>query len=233
MVHINRSFEVDLQKATVKDLETNNVYRLGTNEVELMKYFLCQPDKLLSKKELIDNIWTKRGVIVEESSLMNALSTCRKAFGEKAGDVIKTERGKGYRFIGYVESLSANEEESDAVALSGNQVSSEPSNQLLFLGMSFDLCKKNWLTYYLASLLISIGLGYLTSFVIASYQENTRSKSFAYDSFEKCLYENPTTLEVINLAPAKVVTANGISIAYNERYQAFSFPNTLLEQYCG
>ncbi len=68
MIIINRRFEVDLDldKGFVKDSVTNHVSSLGVNETELLGYFLSHQNDLLSKKQLIDNIWTKRGVVVED-----------------------------------------------------------------------------------------------------------------------------------------------------------------------
>jgi predicted ATPase/DNA-binding winged helix-turn-helix (wHTH) protein len=53
----------------------------------------AQPDHLVSKGELLDQVW--RGLVVEEANLHVQISALRKLLG---GDVIATVPGRGYRF---------------------------------------------------------------------------------------------------------------------------------------
>jgi len=235
MIIINRRFEVDLEKSLVKDGITNHVSTLGVNETELLSYFLSHPNDLLSKKQLIDNIWTKRGVVVEESSLMNALSYCRKAFSDKNGEVIKTERGKGYRFVGVVdtESIDNNEGEGSAQpSLNTGQVLSQAngaSNQPNHVRAGFDfqsMFNKKWLFAYLIGSVVSLTLG----FYIHEYLASKKVEDYSLVQYDSCTYEGKES--TIKLGPSTVVTRNDVSIAINDKLTSVSFPSYLTESFC-
>ncbi|CAK2502913.1 OmpR/PhoB-type domain-containing protein [Vibrio crassostreae] len=237
---INQSFEVDLEKAFVKDLRSNNVSSLGVNETELIKYFLCHPNELLSKKELIDHIWTKRGVVVEESSLMNTLSTCRKAFGDKTGEVIKTERGKGYRFVATVGNKSLDirttEEQGNDHAQSVDNAEAaidlSSERKILTFGFNMHCIESRWVLVYTMLFFLSMLLGYALSGVNFIYHGPKQAKDYSFLTFSSCYYEDLVTSKVKILGPSNVVTVNGVSLAYNETYDSFSFPYKLVDQYC-
>lgn len=102
--YINDDILVNLDLGEVVHLSTGRTFSIGKNEVELLSYFLTHPGEVLSRQQLIAEVWAARGVIVEDGSLMQAISMCRKALGDKGASLIFTERGKGYRFTGSVSS---------------------------------------------------------------------------------------------------------------------------------
>jgi DNA-binding winged helix-turn-helix (wHTH) protein len=81
---------------------------------DLLLYFLENPDRILTKNELLQAIWPDR--IVTEGSLTQAVFTLRKALQDGGGTdrSIVTSPGRGYRFVGVVR--VEDEEPSDAAA---------------------------------------------------------------------------------------------------------------------
>lgn len=239
MIIINRRFEVDLEKSLVKDSVTNHVSTLGVNETELLSYFLSHPNELLSKKQLIDNIWTKRGVVVEESSLMNALSYCRKAFSDKNGEVIKTERGKGYRFVGAVDTESIDIKDGDDSAQTslntGHALSqaNDSSNQPSHVRAGFDfqsVFNKKWLFVYLVGSIVSLVLGYYIHNFQTERLVAEKAGDYSLVRYDSCIYKGKE--RTIDLGPSTVVTRKSVSIAINNELTSVSFPSYLTESFC-
>lgn len=235
---VNDSFEVNIHKSYVKNLSNNNVIYLGTNEIELLKYFFSNFDVLLSKRELIDHIWTNRGVVVEESSLMNALSTCRKAFDDKNGSVIKTERGKGYRFVGVIESISdANKVKAPTEVKASTEVDDSIGHlperrSLTAVGPLIRRIGWSKLSAFLCLSSVSLIAGYTVSMYTHTVIQPNKFKGVEYLAFSSCRYQEPWTSQLIDLGASKVVTVDKVSVAYNDRYESFSFPRKHLEIYC-
>jgi eukaryotic-like serine/threonine-protein kinase len=74
--------------------------------IDLLCYLTENPDRVLSKDELLTAVWPGR--VVEESNLSQTVFTLRKALeagGEKT-NVIVTAPGRGYRFTGSVHAVA-------------------------------------------------------------------------------------------------------------------------------
>jgi len=99
---INDEIQVNLQESEIHHLITGRTYPIGSNEAELLKYFIAHPNEVITRQVLIDKVWVSKGIYVEDGSLMQTISICRKALEDKTGVIIVTERGKGYRFAGKV-----------------------------------------------------------------------------------------------------------------------------------
>ncbi len=76
----------------------------GVREVEpqvfhVLQYLVEQPDRLITKEELLDNIWGDR--FVSESALTTRIKQARKALDDDGRTqwAIKTVHGRGYRFV--------------------------------------------------------------------------------------------------------------------------------------
>ena len=95
---INDTIRLDLSSNEIHHLPSGRTYQLGTNEIELLQFFIQHNGELISRHALLQEIWVAKGVFVEDGSLMQAISVCRKALQDKDGKIIMTERGKGYRF---------------------------------------------------------------------------------------------------------------------------------------
>ncbi|WP_017070333.1 winged helix-turn-helix domain-containing protein [Vibrio crassostreae] len=241
MILINRCFVVDLNKSLVKDLHTNHVSSIGLNETELLNYFLAHPNELLSKQQIIDNIWTKRGVVVEESSLMNALSCCRKAFGDKSGDVIKTERGKGYRFVAVVDAYSTEQtlkeetEQKDESDIKPEPLREENTEKTISNSKYFDvssLFSGQWIMKYAFSGILCFLLGYYGSAAAKAYRGPKNAEDYSYRIYDSCVYKTKKGDVKIDLGSAHVISTGGLSIAINDNLESVSFPSEIVGRFC-
>jgi DNA-binding winged helix-turn-helix (wHTH) protein len=72
---------------------------LGTRAFDLLLVLLEADGLLVTKEELLSRVWPS--IVVSEENLKLQASALRKALGADR-DVIRTEFGRGYRFIGAV-----------------------------------------------------------------------------------------------------------------------------------
>jgi DNA-binding winged helix-turn-helix (wHTH) protein len=79
---------------------------LGTRAFDLLLVLLGADGSLVTKEELMSRVWP--GVVVSEENIKLQVSVLRKALGADR-DVIHTEFGRGYRFIGVLGSNAATE----------------------------------------------------------------------------------------------------------------------------
>jgi DNA-binding winged helix-turn-helix (wHTH) protein len=70
---------------------------VGARAFELLLALIEARGRLLSKDELLSRVWPN--VVVEENNLQVQICALRKALGGE-GKLIKTESGRGYRFVG-------------------------------------------------------------------------------------------------------------------------------------
>ena len=70
---------------------------LGTRAFDLLLVLLEADGALVTKEELLSRVWP--GIIVTEENVKLQISTLRKALGVNR-DVIHTQTGRGYRFVG-------------------------------------------------------------------------------------------------------------------------------------
>ena len=74
---------------------------LGTRAFDLLLELLEADGALVTKEELLNKVWS--GIVVSEENLKVQISALRKALGVDR-DLISTEFGRGYRFIGMLRS---------------------------------------------------------------------------------------------------------------------------------
>jgi len=74
---------------------------LGTRTFDLLLVLLEVDGKLVAKEELLNRVWP--GIVVCEQNLKVQISALRKALGADR-NLISTEFGRGYRFIGILRS---------------------------------------------------------------------------------------------------------------------------------
>jgi DNA-binding winged helix-turn-helix (wHTH) protein len=77
---------------------------LGTRAFDLLLVLLEADGKLVTKGELLSRVWP--GIVVSEENLKVQISALRKALGADR-NFIRTEFGRGYRFIGILRSNAA------------------------------------------------------------------------------------------------------------------------------
>jgi TolB-like protein/DNA-binding winged helix-turn-helix (wHTH) protein len=69
---------------------------------DVLAYLLHHHDRVVSKDELLEKLWP--GQVVSETALTRCIVAARKAVGDDGGkqQIIKTQHGRGYRFIAEV-----------------------------------------------------------------------------------------------------------------------------------
>jgi DNA-binding winged helix-turn-helix (wHTH) protein len=73
---------------------------------DLLLYFVQNPERVVSKDELLQVVWDGR--IVSDSAITNRINAARRTIGDsgKAQHLIRTVPRKGFRFIGAIEELA-------------------------------------------------------------------------------------------------------------------------------
>ncbi|WNJ88283.1 transcriptional regulator [Bosea sp. 685] len=97
------SFDGCVLDANIRELSRDGVaIRIEPQVFDLLLYLLRNRARLVSKDDLIDNIW--QGRIVSESSLTTRVNAARKAVGDSGEEqrVIRTVPRKGFRFVAEV-----------------------------------------------------------------------------------------------------------------------------------
>jgi len=131
---------------------------LGSNESNILLAFSKRPGELISRELLHDLVWTEKGFHVDDSSVIQAISTLRKMLNDsvKSPSFIKTIPKHGYQFIASV--VEVNEKQTSEISASAevnNTISErdlEPAS-----GQLSDKCqKKRSVTFILASIFTAL-----------------------------------------------------------------------------
>jgi DNA-binding winged helix-turn-helix (wHTH) protein len=102
---------------------------LGTRAFDLLLVLLEADGALVEKSELLSRVWP--GMVVSEENLKVQISALRKALGAER-DFIRTDFGRGYRFIGVLRS--------NATAIR-RAVSANPARHRRHRYLQCDLCR--------------------------------------------------------------------------------------------
>jgi len=89
---------------------------------DLLVYLLENRDRVVSKDDLLDKIWSGRSV--SESTLTSRINAARKAIGDSGSGqkLIRTVPRKGFRFVGSVDTQSTSAGAEDTAAGTSDQV---------------------------------------------------------------------------------------------------------------
>src|SRR5262249_39095644 len=95
-------FTVDTVRRVL--LRDSELVPLTSKAFDLLLALVQSEGRELSKEELMQRVWANQ--IVEDANLTVTMANLRKALGEKAGDhrFIVTIPGRGYRFVGQLQS---------------------------------------------------------------------------------------------------------------------------------
>jgi pimeloyl-ACP methyl ester carboxylesterase/DNA-binding winged helix-turn-helix (wHTH) protein len=82
--------------------------RLEPQVFDVLTYLVEHRDRLVTKDELLEKVWGDK--YISEAALNSRLMAARKAIGDSGSEqrFIRTQHGRGFRFIGEVEIGSAN-----------------------------------------------------------------------------------------------------------------------------
>jgi DNA-binding winged helix-turn-helix (wHTH) protein/tetratricopeptide (TPR) repeat protein len=105
MLHRFGPFELDERRFELR--RNGKPLALQRRVLETIAYFVKNPDRLISKDELIAGPW--KGTAVGDAALAHAIMVARKALTERGNKrhLIETVRGKGYRFVADVTTETA------------------------------------------------------------------------------------------------------------------------------
>ena len=86
------SFQLDTLLLELR--QNGRALRVQRRVFDLVRYLVENRDRVVTRRELRDNVWA--GIAVEESSLYRAVALARRLLG--SGESIQLVRGRGYRF---------------------------------------------------------------------------------------------------------------------------------------
>lgn len=92
------TLEINFSDMTIKVNEI--VASLTTMECRLLQVLIENPNKVLTRKSLLERLWDKNGSFVEEHALTTAISRLRNKMAIDGDIYIKTVYGMGYMWLG-------------------------------------------------------------------------------------------------------------------------------------
>lgn len=101
------SFELDLRAGELRKSDIR--LRLQGQPIQLLAILVQSPGRLVTREELISQLWPTDTFVDFDHSLNNSILRIREVLGDSAGTprYIETLPRRGYRFIGQVEGLVA------------------------------------------------------------------------------------------------------------------------------
>lgn len=222
MLLINGTHVVDRTAGYIQSLTSHVRHPIGINEISLLNYMFSHQGKILSKQELMEEIWHKRGIVVESSSLLHSISSCRRGLEDRTGEVIRTERGVGYEFTGAVEQIDALpkpvlvEEEAASVECDKGTLMSEPSR---WVNLRFD----SMLGIKLA---LVCTLAMVVGFIATQWTEKLFTAN-KYDkaSFSQCWYQPNGDGNKLYYHNPTLYKFEQLTLLIDERGRSVSFSN--------
>src|ERR1700678_573341 len=90
-------FQLDVRAHSLRREKV--IVPLNSRAFDVLLYFVQNPGKVLTRDELIKNVWPD--TYVDENSLAQSISALRRALEEEPGDnnYIVTLQGRGYQFV--------------------------------------------------------------------------------------------------------------------------------------
>lgn len=110
---LNDKYIFNVNKKSLTDPDNSeDIIWLGSNESNILLAFIERPNQVLSRDEIHELVWTNNGFHVDESSVIQAISTVRKILKDSAKEpeFIKTIPKHGYQFIGNSKKIEENVE---------------------------------------------------------------------------------------------------------------------------
>ena len=97
-------FEIDVARHELR--RRGELVPIEPQVFDLLIHLVRNRDRIVSKNELFDSIWTGR--IVSEETLSSRVSAARHAIGDSGAEqaLIRTHYKRGFRFVGDVEEIS-------------------------------------------------------------------------------------------------------------------------------
>jgi TolB-like protein/DNA-binding winged helix-turn-helix (wHTH) protein len=105
-------FEIDLGQQELR--RRDEFIHIEPQVFDLIVHLVRNHDRVVSKDELIDTIWSGR--IISEAALSSRINAARRALGDNGNDqaLIRTLHKKGFRFVGEVRTAETPEADGEA-----------------------------------------------------------------------------------------------------------------------
>jgi DNA-binding winged helix-turn-helix (wHTH) protein/predicted ATPase len=105
VIHAFDGYELDLARYELR--HDGGVVPVEPQVFDVLAYLVAHRDRLVTKEELLDNVWGDR--FVSESALTSRIKAARRAIGDDGSrqHLIRTAHGRGYRFVGTLTSPGA------------------------------------------------------------------------------------------------------------------------------
>lgn len=106
--------ELDLRSYELR--RSGRPLRLERIPMELLRLFIEQRGRLVTRDEIVDRVWGKGVFLDTDNSINAAIRKIRQALKDDPDHpkFLQTVIGKGYRFVGTIEELSSNREDSSS-----------------------------------------------------------------------------------------------------------------------
>ena len=90
-----KNYTLDLHLSILK--YNNQEVELTRNEFRILYYFFTEPDRIITKDELLDNLWNDKYYLDENILMVNINWLRNKAKDIGINNLLQTIRGKGYK----------------------------------------------------------------------------------------------------------------------------------------
>lgn len=92
-----QNIKIDTQIGKIYNTETNEEIILTKLEYKILLNLFNNQNKLISREEILNDIWDMAGNFVNDNTLTVYIKRIREKIGDKDGKIIETVRGLGYR----------------------------------------------------------------------------------------------------------------------------------------
>ena len=222
MLLINGTHILDDTGGYIQSLKSQIRHPIGINEISLLTYMFSHKGKVLSKHELMEEVWHKRGIVVESSSLLHSISSCRRGLEDRSGEIIRTERGVGYEFIGTVKKITCLSE----VKVSQNEPLASEQKKTPQADKQRKLSPPkvgSSISYKAASVFAAaIVIGFFGTMLA---KELLISSQYVAKTYNQCWYEPTNNGERIYYQNPTVYQFDELSLMLDEQGRSVSFSN--------
>lgn len=218
MLVINGTHLLNPDQGFIQSLNTHVRHPIGINEITLLNYMIDRKGETLTKDEIMHEVWLKRGIVVESSSLLHCISNCRRALEDKAAMVIRTVRGIGYEFDACIEPF---QELNTAEETQEEQVEStvEQIEELAIEPASQSTSMKQW-ALVAGVVLASAGLSYA---LVEKLHSPIQTTSFEQLHYSQCTFSPKTELANIHYQEVTVYRFDDLSLLVSADGRSLSF----------
>lgn len=123
MIYQFGEYELDLELFQLR--HTGELCKLEPKAFNVLHYLIERRDRIVPKEELLDELWDDP--YISDAALNSCIMAARRAVGDSGNvqNVIKTQRGRGYRFIAPLTERRTPADDRPSAAVSGD----DPSNR--------------------------------------------------------------------------------------------------------